>query len=109
MNTSATKSPLLYQRSRGTYLAFKSSSSGPRREPGLDLDLDKEGIMARPGNGAFAALALAGLAYLFKNRQQLGSKLQELSGKVQNQLNGSHSQPARLEEPKAYTGETTRM
>ncbi len=65
--------------------------------------------MARQSNGALAALALAGLAYLFKNRQQLTGKFQQFTGKMQNQLNNGQTTQARLEEPKAYTGETTRM
>ena len=66
--------------------------------------------MVRRGSGAFAALALAGLAYLFKNRQQVGNKLNQLSGRVQHQLGGETSpQHTEASEPRAYTGDTHRI
>ncbi len=59
--------------------------------------------------GAFGALVFAGLAYLFKNRKQIGDKVKGLTGgsSVRNQL----PSPTRTstEEPKAYTGDTVRM
>lgn len=66
--------------------------------------------MARPSNGAFAALALAGLAYFFKNRKQMTGMFQQLGGRLQNQLPGTTSQnQVQISEPRAQTGETIRM
>lgn len=76
-------------------------------------------MAVRRGGGAFAALALAGIAYFFKNRKQVTSKVQELTSRAQNQLSGntnsapsnstlSNTTPSSTE-PRAYTGETTRI
>lgn len=64
-------------------------------------------MAVRRGGGAFAALAMAGLAYFFKNRKQLTGKFQELTNRTQHQLGGSTTQTGT--EPQAYTGETTRI
>jgi hypothetical protein len=64
-------------------------------------------MAVRRGGGAMAALALAGLAYFFKNRKQVTGKVQELTSRAQHQLGGNTSQTST--EPQAYTGETTRM
>ena len=64
-------------------------------------------MAVRRGGGAFAALALAGLAYFFKNRKQVTGKVQELTNRAQNQLGGNTTQSST--EPKAYIGETTRI
>lgn len=64
--------------------------------------------MVRRGSGAFAALALAGLAYLFKNRQQIGDKLSQLGNRAQNQLNAPATS-TETSEPRAFTGETQRI
>lgn len=63
--------------------------------------------------GALAALALAGVAYFFRNRKQVSNKVQELTQRAQHQLGGSShtsdSTPASSNEPSAYTGDTVRM
>ncbi|HEY1016241.1 MAG TPA: hypothetical protein VGE07_26260 [Herpetosiphonaceae bacterium] len=63
--------------------------------------------MVRRGSGAFAALALAGLAYLFKNRESIGNKLSQLGNRAQGQLSGPTSSES--SEPRPYTGETQRI
>lgn len=57
--------------------------------------------------GALAALALAGIAYLWKNRKQVSHQVKELGNNVQDRL--SPPDAAKNAEPKAYTGETTRI
>jgi len=62
--------------------------------------------------GALAALALAGVAYFFRNRKQVSNKLNELTNRAQNQLGSGHSNETSntsSSEPPAYTGETVRM
>lgn len=61
--------------------------------------------------GALAALALAGVAYFFRNRKQVSNKVQELTNRAQNQLGSSQSNNSTTtsSEPPAYTGETVRM
>ena len=59
--------------------------------------------------GAVAALLLAGLAYLWKNRKQVGSQVKQLGDSVQDRLSSNQTSKASLDEPKAYTGETTRI
>jgi hypothetical protein len=62
--------------------------------------------------GALAALALAGVAYFFRNRKQVSNKVQELTQRAQHQLGSSHSDNATTtssNEPSAYTGDTVRM
>lgn len=67
-------------------------------------------MAVRRGGGAFAALALAGLAYFFKNRKQVTSKVQELTNRVQHQLGGTTTTTTNSStEPQAFTGETTRI
>lgn len=66
-------------------------------------------MAVRRGGGAFAALALAGLAYFFKNRKQVTGKFQELTNRAQHQLSGSTNTTTTTTEPQAYTGETTRI
>jgi hypothetical protein len=69
-------------------------------------------MAVRRGGGALAALALAGLAYLFKNRKQVTGKVQEMTNRAQHQLGGSNQKGNTSQtstEPQAYTGETTRM
>lgn len=69
-------------------------------------------MAVRRSGGALAALALAGLAYFFRNRKKVNDQVQNLTDKVQNQFSsndGKQSNGGQLNEPKAYTGETTRM
>ncbi len=65
-------------------------------------------MAVRRGGGALAALALAGLAYFFKNRKQVTGKFQELTNRAQHQLGGTTTTNTSTE-PQAYTGETTRI
>lgn len=57
--------------------------------------------------GAIAALLLAGLAYLWKNRKQVKDQVKQLGTNVQDRLSADSAQT--IDEPKAYTGETTRI
>ncbi len=67
-------------------------------------------MAVRRGGGALAALALAGLAYFFKNRKQVTNKVQELTNRSQHQLGGTTTTSTTTStEPQAYTGETTRI
>lgn len=59
--------------------------------------------------GAIAALLLAGVAYLWKNRKQVGNQVKQLGDNVQDRLSSNQTSQTSLEEPKAYTGETTRI
>ena len=62
--------------------------------------------------GALAALALAGVAYFFRNRKQVSNKVQEMTNRVQNQLGSSqntNNSTTTSNEPPAYTGDTVRM
>ena len=64
----------------------------------------------RRGGGAFAALALAGLTYLWKNRKQVSNTVKELGDNVQNSL-GQPQEADRTQQstPPAYIGETKRI
>lgn len=62
--------------------------------------------------GALAALALAGVAYFFRNRKQVSNKVQELTNRAQQQLGSPSSKETTTtpaSEPPAYTGDTVRM
>lgn len=68
-------------------------------------------MAVRGSRGALAALALAGLAYFFRNRKKVNDQVQQLTDKVQQQFgsNNSNQSTNQSNEPRAYTGETTRM
>lgn len=57
--------------------------------------------------GALAALALAGLAYLFRNRKQVGNTVHDLTEKAQRQFSQNNTDTTT--EPQAFTGETQRI
>lgn len=65
----------------------------------------------RRGGGAFAALALAGLAYFFRNRKQVTNTVKQLTNRAQSQFAPSNNTPTTTtsSEPAAYTGDTVRM
>ncbi len=69
-------------------------------------------MATRRGGGAFAALALAGLAYFFRNRKQVTNTVKQLTNRAQSQFAPSKNNTTTTtttSEPAAYTGDTVRM
>lgn len=66
-------------------------------------------MAVKRGGGALAALALAGLAYLWKNRKQVSETMKDVGDTVQDRLNLPSHESSSQTETQAYLGETKRI